>query len=130
MEKGNKTMIPDIPGLKYRDNPESFLLIAGPCVIESDELVTEVAEQLDRLSNTYRIPFIFKSSYRKANRSGGNSFKGIGDIKALEILSRIRHFSLFAMCFAHDILRVMIRIYNLTVFMEDHFKIFPGIPFK
>ncbi len=90
METANRTMIPDIPGLRFRDNPENFLLIAGPCVIESEDLVTEVAEQLDRLSIKFGIPLLFKSSYRKANRSKGNSFKGIGDIKALEILSRIR----------------------------------------
>jgi len=90
MEKIYKTIIPGIPGLRFAGNSDSFLLIAGPCVIESEHLVMEVADQLDRLSMKYRIPFIFKSSYRKANRSRGDSFKGIGDTKALGILSRIR----------------------------------------
>ncbi|HOX73392.1 MAG TPA: 3-deoxy-8-phosphooctulonate synthase [Bacteroidales bacterium] len=84
-----KTRIPVIENLKFSDNSDSFLLIAGPCVVESEELVLTVADRLTGLSDKYRIPLIFKSSYRKANRSRGDSFTGIGDIKALEILSEI-----------------------------------------
>lgn len=84
-----KTRIPGIENLKFSDNSDSFLLIAGPCVVESEELVLSVADRLTGLSDKYRIPLIFKSSYRKANRSRGDSFTGIGDIKALEILSEI-----------------------------------------
>jgi 2-dehydro-3-deoxyphosphooctonate aldolase (KDO 8-P synthase) len=75
--------------LKYRDSG-NFLLIAGPCVVESREIVFETAGHLVELSDKYNIPFIFKSSYRKANRSRADSFTGIGDMKALEILSEIR----------------------------------------
>lgn len=84
-----KTRIPEIPKLNFADSTDSFLLIAGPCVVESENLIITVAEQLTELSLKYRIPFVFKSSYRKANRSRGDSFKGIGDIKALEILSEV-----------------------------------------
>jgi 2-dehydro-3-deoxyphosphooctonate aldolase (KDO 8-P synthase) len=78
--------IPDIPGLNFKDS-KSFLLIAGPCVIESEEIVFRTAEHLKQLSEKYSIPFIFKSSYRKANRSKAGSFSGIGDLKALKMLS-------------------------------------------
>lgn len=78
--------IPDIHGLSFRDS-ENFLLIAGPCVIENEEIVFRTAEHLKALSEKYRIPFIFKSSYRKANRSKSGSFSGIGDLKALKMLA-------------------------------------------
>jgi 2-dehydro-3-deoxyphosphooctonate aldolase (KDO 8-P synthase) len=79
-----------IPGIKFSETG-SFLLIAGPCVVESKEIAFETAEYLKRLSEKYQFPFVFKSSYRKANRSKADSFTGIGDIKALEILSEIRN---------------------------------------
>ena len=84
-----KHTAPDIPGLKYRDSG-NFLLIAGPCVVESEDIVFRIAERLVKLSDLYSIPFIFKSSYRKANRSKADSFTGIGDIRALEILAEVR----------------------------------------
>ncbi len=79
----------NIPGLKYRESG-NFLLIAGPCVVESEDMVFEIAGQLNQLSEKYKIPFIFKSSYRKANRSKADSFTGIGDIKALKILAEVK----------------------------------------
>jgi 2-dehydro-3-deoxyphosphooctonate aldolase (KDO 8-P synthase) len=79
----------NIPGIKFNES-DNFLLIAGPCVVESAEIVFETAEHLKHLSEKYQIPFIFKSSYRKANRSKGDSFSGIGDIKALEILYEVK----------------------------------------
>ena len=79
----------NIPGIKFIDS-DNFLLIAGPCVIESEEIVFETAEHLIMLSEKYQIPFIFKSSYRKANRSKADSFSGIGDIKALKILASVK----------------------------------------
>jgi 2-dehydro-3-deoxyphosphooctonate aldolase (KDO 8-P synthase) len=79
----------NIPGLNFEDSG-NFLLIAGPCVIEGEEVLAETAEHLVRLSEKYNIPFVFKSSYRKANRSKSGSFTGIGDIKALELLAGIR----------------------------------------
>jgi 2-dehydro-3-deoxyphosphooctonate aldolase (KDO 8-P synthase) len=79
----------DIPLLKYNDSG-NFLLIAGPCVVEGEEIVFDIAEHLVKLSEKYHIPFIFKSSYKKANRTRLDSFSGIGDTKALEILSMVR----------------------------------------
>jgi 2-dehydro-3-deoxyphosphooctonate aldolase (KDO 8-P synthase) len=79
----------NIPGIKYSKSA-NFLLIAGPCVVESEEIVFETAEHLKMLSEKYEIPFVFKSSYRKANRSKSDSFSGIGDIKALKILASVR----------------------------------------
>lgn len=78
----------NIPGLKFKESG-NFFLIAGPCVIESEEVVFETADHLKMLSEKYMIPFVFKSSYRKANRSRSNSFTGIGDIKALKILADV-----------------------------------------
>ncbi len=80
----------NIPGLKYRETG-NFLLIAGPCVVENREIVFATASHLAALAKKYSLPFIFKSSYRKANRSKGDSFTGIGDIPALEILADIRN---------------------------------------
>lgn len=79
----------NIPGLKYQETA-NFLLIAGPCVVESEEIIFETADHLKKLSEKYQIPFVFKSSYRKANRSKNDSFSGIGDIKALKILAEVR----------------------------------------
>jgi 2-dehydro-3-deoxyphosphooctonate aldolase (KDO 8-P synthase) len=79
----------NIPGIKFMESG-NFILIAGPCVVESEEIIFETAEHLVNLSEKYSIPLIFKSSYRKANRSKGDSFSGIGDIKALKILASVR----------------------------------------
>ncbi len=79
----------DIPNLKFVES-DNFLLIAGPCVVESEEIVFTVAEQVIKLADKYRIPYIFKASYRKANRSKSDSFTGIGDRQALEILESVR----------------------------------------
>ena len=79
----------NIPLLKYTDSG-NFLLLAGPCVVESEEMTFRVAAEVVRISDRYRIPLIFKSSYRKANRSRLDSFSGIGDGKALEILAAVR----------------------------------------
>ena len=67
-------------------DPNSFFLIAGPCVVEGRELVQEVAEAISLLCAKHGIPYIFKASYRKANRSSADSFTGIGDEKALELI--------------------------------------------
>ena len=79
----------NIPGIEFRESG-NFLLVAGPCVVESEEVVFETAGHLKRLSEKYQIPFVFKSSYRKANRSKSDSFSGIGDIKALKILAEVK----------------------------------------
>jgi 2-dehydro-3-deoxyphosphooctonate aldolase (KDO 8-P synthase) len=77
--------IQDIRG----DHQESFFLIAGPCVVESEDLCMEVAGQVLGMCKDLGIPYIFKGSYRKANRSRMDSFTGIGDENALEILRRV-----------------------------------------
>jgi len=68
----------------------NFFLIAGPCVVENFEITYETAETLKSICEKLDIPFVFKSSYRKANRSSINSFTGIGDEAALEILAKIK----------------------------------------
>ena len=85
-------MISSIPKLKYTDT-SNFFLIAGPCAIESREVAFEVAERVVALSHIYQIPYIFKGSFKKANRSRLDSFTGIGDIESLEILKEVgEHF--------------------------------------
>jgi len=79
----------NIPLLKHPDSG-NFLLIAGPCVVEGEDLVFEIAEHLVTLSDKYKLPFVFKASYRKANRTRIDSFSGIGDEKALKILAGVR----------------------------------------
>ena len=79
---------PNIPKLKHT-RANRFFLIAGPCAIEGEEMAFRIADELVRITDELQIPLIFKGSYRKANRSRIDSFTGIGDIKALEILQRI-----------------------------------------
>ena len=67
----------------------NFFLIAGPCVIESEKIAMEIAEKTLNICNKLEIPFIFKGSYRKANRSRIDSFTGIGDKEALSILKKV-----------------------------------------
>jgi 2-dehydro-3-deoxyphosphooctonate aldolase (KDO 8-P synthase) len=69
---------------------QPFFLIAGPCVVESQELQLEVAGRLKEITTELGIPFIFKSSYDKANRSSGSSFRGPGMDRGLEILAEVR----------------------------------------
>ena len=69
---------------------QPFFLIAGPCVVESEQLQMDVAGQLKEMTAELGIPFIFKSSYDKANRSSGKSFRGPGMEKGLEILDKVR----------------------------------------
>lgn len=68
---------------------KSFFLIAGPCVIENEEILDEVAEKVYRICQNMGIPFVFKSSYRKANRTSASSFTGLGDETGLELLKKI-----------------------------------------
>lgn len=67
----------------------NFFLMAGPCAIESEEMALRIADKIVNITDRLEIPFIFKGSYRKANRSRVDSFTGIGDEKALKILERI-----------------------------------------
>ena len=68
----------------------NFFLLAGPCVIEGEEMALDIAERVLSLTSALGIPYVFKGSYRKANRSRIDSFTGIGDKKALEILRKVR----------------------------------------
>lgn len=67
-----------------------FFLMAGPCVVENEEVVMGTAARMVEITSRLRIPYIFKASYRKANRSRADSFTGIGDIQALNLLARVR----------------------------------------
>jgi 2-dehydro-3-deoxyphosphooctonate aldolase (KDO 8-P synthase) len=73
---------------KQTYDPDNFFLLAGPCVVESEELLSEVAEKVSTVCKNLGIPYIFKSSYRKANRTSGTSFTGLGDDIAMQLLKR------------------------------------------
>jgi 2-dehydro-3-deoxyphosphooctonate aldolase (KDO 8-P synthase) len=81
-----------ISGIKNIKNSASgnFFLIAGPCVVESEKIVFDIAQNLIDITDRLNIPFVFKASYRKANRSKLDSFTGLGDDKALKILQKIK----------------------------------------
>jgi 2-dehydro-3-deoxyphosphooctonate aldolase (KDO 8-P synthase) len=81
-------MTPDIPGLKFKDS-NNFFILAGPCAIEGEEIAFEIADKIHTITNELEIPWVFKGSYRKANRSKLDSFTGIGDEKALQILKKV-----------------------------------------
>ncbi len=70
-------------------NKNNFFLIAGPCVVESEEMVMEVAEKVATICKKLEIPYIFKSSYRKANRTSAASFTGIGDEEGLKLIKKV-----------------------------------------
>jgi 2-dehydro-3-deoxyphosphooctonate aldolase (KDO 8-P synthase) len=77
-----------IPSISFGEG-DGFLLVAGPCVVEGRDMVMNIAEHIKGLSEKYQLPFVFKASYRKANRSRIDSFTGIGDEKALKILKEV-----------------------------------------
>ncbi len=77
-----------IDKLKHQDS-DNFFLMAGPCAIEGEDMALRIAEKIVAITDKLNIPFIFKGSYRKANRSKGSSFTGIGDEKALKILEKV-----------------------------------------
>ena len=75
-----------LDNLRKQDN---FFLMAGPCVIENEDMALQIAEKITDITSRLNIPYIFKGSYRKANRSRLDSFTGIGDEKALRILRKV-----------------------------------------
>jgi 2-dehydro-3-deoxyphosphooctonate aldolase (KDO 8-P synthase) len=86
-------------GLQHR-----FFLIAGPCVIESEQSAIDIAGELKEITNALQIPFIYKSSFDKANRSSGTSFRGLGMERGLEILAKVkREIGLPVLTDIHDI---------------------------
>ena len=78
----------ELDKLKYTTS-NNFFLMAGPCAIEGEDIALRIAERIVTITDKLEIPFIFKGSYRKANRSKGDSFTGIGDEKALKILEKV-----------------------------------------
>lgn len=82
------TTIKNIPKINHLD-ANNFFLIAGPCVVEGRDMCFEIAEKVKSITHKHKVPFIFKASYKKANRSKLDSFTGIGDIKGLEIIKEI-----------------------------------------
>jgi len=78
----------ELDKLKFTDS-NNFFLMAGPCAIEGEEIALRIAERIVSITDKLEIPYIFKGSYRKANRSKGSSFTGIGDEKALRILEKV-----------------------------------------
>jgi len=77
-----------IPNIKHTTS-NNFFLLAGPCAIEGEEMAMRIAEHILKVTDTLEIPFIFKGSFKKANRSRIDSFTGIGDEKALKILRKV-----------------------------------------
>jgi 2-dehydro-3-deoxyphosphooctonate aldolase (KDO 8-P synthase) len=78
----------EIPKIKHA-NSNNFFLLAGPCAIEGEEMAMHIAEKIISITNKLQIPFVFKGSFKKANRSRIDSFTGIGDEKALKILQKV-----------------------------------------
>lgn len=78
----------DIPKIKHTHS-NNFFLLAGPCAIEGEDMAFRIAERVVNITNKLEIPYIFKGSFKKANRSRIDSFTGIGDEKALEILAKV-----------------------------------------
>lgn len=77
-----------IPQLKHT-NSDNFFLLAGPCAIEGEDMALRIAEQVVAITDKLQIPYVFKGSFKKANRSRIDSFTGIGDEKALKILKKV-----------------------------------------
>ena len=75
--------------LDKQTNSDNFFLLAGPCVIEGEDMALRIAEKITEITTRLQIPYVFKGSYRKANRSRLDSFTGIGDEKALKILRKV-----------------------------------------
>lgn len=78
----------DIPQIKHTQS-DNFFLLAGPCAIEGEEMALRIAEKIVEITNKLEIPYVFKGSFKKANRSRIDSFTGIGDEKALKILRKV-----------------------------------------
>lgn len=88
LEKHKPMTLQDIPKIKHT-NSNNFFLLAGPCAIEGEDMAMQIAEKVIDITNKLEIPYIFKGSFKKANRSRIDSFTGIGDKKALEILKKV-----------------------------------------
>lgn len=92
----------NIPNIKNLDS-DNFFVLAGPCAIEGEEMAFRIAERLVKITDDLKIPFVFKGSFKKANRSRIDSFTGIGDEKALRILEKVgKHFSIPTVTDIHE----------------------------
>ena len=92
----------NIDKLKHTDSG-NFFLLAGPCAIEGEDMAMRIAERVVKITDDLKIPYIFKGSFRKANRSRIDSFTGIGDEKALEILQKVgEHFNVPTVTDIHE----------------------------
>ena len=78
----------EIPKIKHATS-NNFFLLAGPCAIENEDMALRIAEKVITITDKLKIPYVFKGSFKKANRSRVDSFTGIGDLKALEILKKV-----------------------------------------
>ena len=93
-----------IPNIKHTDS-NNFFLLAGPCAIESEDMAMRIAEKVLSITDTLKIPYVFKGSFKKANRSRIDSFTGIGDEKALKILRKVSEtFKIPTVTDIHDVL--------------------------
>ena len=88
MHKTSEMQLENIPKLKNID-ANNFFLLAGPCAIEGEEMALRIAEKVVKITSDLKIPYVFKGSFKKANRSRIDSFTGIGDEKALKILRKV-----------------------------------------
>ena len=92
-----------VPKLKHV-NSGNFFLLAGPCAIEGEEMALQIAEKVMKITDKLEIPYVFKGSFKKANRSRIDSFTGIGDEKALKILSKVgREFDIPVVTDIHEV---------------------------
>ncbi len=81
-------MIQHLSNISHRDS-RNFFLIAGPCIIEGEDMALKIAEEVIRITDRFKIPYIFKGSFKKANRSRVDSFTTIGEEKSLQILRKV-----------------------------------------
>ncbi len=96
-------MISKIKNIKHTKS-NNFFLIAGPCVVENNDTTHQIAETIQTICNKLKLPFIFKASFKKANRTSINSFSGLGDDKAIKILEDIKNqYSLPVLTDVHNI---------------------------
>lgn len=84
----NQEILSSLFGESY--NKDNFFLLAGPCVVEGEDVVLRTAERIVAVCNKYNIPLVFKASYRKANRTRLDSFTGVGDEDGLKILAKVK----------------------------------------
>lgn len=103
MHKFDPMDLAQIPKIKHLDS-NNFFLLAGPCAIEGEDMAMRIAERVVKITDKLSIPYVFKGSFKKANRSRIDSFTGIGDEKALKILSKIgREFDVPTVTDIHDV---------------------------